>query len=346
MVDTENSFFKIILSSFYNYEKDALKYVNKMEKDFKSIGEHYLNILPFNYNERIKKLKEAISLNNKFLKSIIKNYQYLFTNQKKQIETKPNDINKLRTTLTLLIRDWSLEGKKERDLSYNPIIDVLKIYFPDNKKRNNIKILVPGTGLSRLLYEITKLGFDSYGLEVSYYMLMTSNYLLNENITKNQFLIQPYIHSFNNLYKEDDAFKIYSIPDENIKEELNKSSGKFELIPSDFVNYLKTKSNFYEGIVTSFFIDTANNIIEFIELIYNSLKNKGIWVNFGPLLYHFTGIENEISIELSWEDIRKIILKYNFEIKEEKFIQSPYSSNLSSMKQTQYACIYFIVIKK
>ena len=346
MVDTENSFFKIILLSFYNYEKDSLKDVKKMEKDFISIGEHYLNILPFNYIERINKLKEAISLNNKFLNSILKNYQYLFNNEQNKIETKSSDINKLRTTLNLLIRDWSFEGKKERDLSYNPIIEALKLYFPDNKERNNKKILVPGTGLSRLLYEIAKLGFDSYGLEVSYYMLIISNFLLNENISKNQFLIQPYIHSFNNLYKEEDAFKIYSIPDENIKEGLNKSSGKLELIPADFINYLKDKNNFYEGIVTSFFIDTANNIIEFIELIYNSLKNNGIWINFGPLLYHFTGIQNEISIELSWEDIRKIILKYNFEIKEEKFIKSPYSSNENSMKQTQYTCIYFILIKK
>ncbi len=346
MVDTENSYFKIILSSFYNYEKDSLKDVKKMEKDFNSIGEHYLNILPFNYTERINKLKNAISLNKQFLNSILKNYQYLFNNKQKQIETKSNDINKLRTTLNLLIRDWSLEGKKERDLSYNPIIEGLKIYFPDTKQRYNIKILVPGTGLSRLLYEIAKLGFDSYGLEVSYFMLITSNFLLNENISKNQFLIQPYIHSFNNLYKEEDAFKIYSIPDVNIKEELNKSLGKLELIPVDFINHLKDKNNYYEGIVTSFFIDTANNIIEFIELIYNSLKKNGIWINFGPLLYHFTGIENEISIKLSWEDIRKIILKFNFEIKEEKYIKSPYSSNENSMKQTQYTCIYFIVIKK
>ena len=346
MSNSQNSFFKIILSCFFNYEKYSLKDIEKIENDFKKIGEHYLSMMTFDYKTRITNLKKAISLNNKFLNSIVKQYEYLFNDKSEEIIIKSGDMKKLRTTLCLFIRDWSIEGKKERDLTYKPIIESLNVYFPDIKNRNNQKILVPGTGLSRLLYEITKLGFDSYGLEVSYYMLMTSNYLLNENITKNQFLIQPYIHSFNNLYKEDDAFKIYSIPDENIKEELNKSSGKFELIPSDFVNYLKTKSNFYEGIVTSFFIDTANNIIEFIELIYNSLKNKGIWVNFGPLLYHFTGIENEISIELSWEDIRKIILKYNFEIKEEKFIQSPYSSNLSSMKQTQYTCIYFIVIKK
>ena len=43
--------------------------------------------------------------------------------------------------------------------------------------------------------------------------------------------------------------------------------------------------------IFSFFIDTANNIISYIETIYNLLKKDGLWVNFGPLLYHYADME-------------------------------------------------------
>ena len=34
----------------------------------------------------------------------------------------------------------------------------------------------------------------------------------------------------------------------------------------------------------------------------------------GPLLYHFADMPNETSIELSYEELKKVILKFNFEI--------------------------------
>ena len=34
----------------------------------------------------------------------------------------------------------------------------------------------------------------------------------------------------------------------------------------------------------------------------------------GPLLYHFADMPHEMSIELSWEDVRQIIVKTGFEI--------------------------------
>lgn len=50
-------------------------------------------------------------------------------------------------------------------------------------------------------------------------------------------------------------------------------------------------------------MDTAKNILSYIETVYNTLKKEGLWINHGPLSYHYTGVEGEISIELSWEEI-------------------------------------------
>ena len=57
-------------------------------------------------------------------------------------------------------------------------------------------------------------------------------------------------------------------------------------------------------------------------------------------------MENEISIELSWDEIKKIIIGYGFEIKKEEYIKTTYSSYEESLMQTVYNCIFFVAIKK
>ena len=62
----------------------------------------------------------------------------------------------------------------------------------------------------------------------------------------------------------------------------------------------------------SFFIDTANNIISYIERIFYVLKPGGFFVNLGPLLYHFFGMAKEKSIELSLEEVIEVIKRVGF----------------------------------
>lgn len=136
----------------------------------------------------------------------------------------------------------------------------------------------------------------------------------------------------------------------------------------------------WDAVVTCFFIDTAHNIIEYIEIISRILKDGGVsssvvmslttlvfvppsyqfinpwliewqvWINLGPLLYHFADVYGqavsflstsisfahmlwgcvihlllkkkkknvfivlfqEMSVELSLEDVRRVALHYGF----------------------------------
>lgn len=43
----------------------------------------------------------------------------------------------------------------------------------------------------------------------------------------------------------------------------------------------------WHGIVTCFFMDTAPVVIDYIETIWHMLKPGAVWVNLGPLLYHW-----------------------------------------------------------
>ena len=178
-------------------------------------------------------------------------------------------------------------------------------------------------------------------------MLLFYSYLFNTNIKKNEITIQPFIHSLNNLINFETAFKPIMIPDENIKEELSKSdTGEIFMMGGDFCYVYKKKPNCFDSVVTCFFIDTANNIIEYIETIYNTLKEGGLWINIGPLLYHHTGIPNEINIQLGWNDIKDIIINFGFDLTKEEIIETTYSSDKDSMLKTVYKCIFFTAVKK
>ena len=43
----------------------------------------------------------------------------------------------------------------------------------------------------------------------------------------------------------------------------------------------------WDGMVTCFFMDTAPVVFEYVETIWSCLKAGGVWVNQGPLLYHW-----------------------------------------------------------
>ena len=347
-----------IVSAFFNYQIDSLRDVTRMERDFKSIGEKYLKKLSFNYTERIEKLKHAIFQNYIFLLKIADPYKNMFKLYKassgevlmEPLIVEGKDIIKMRSTLRLFIRDWAIDGIDERNSTYKPILNELKNYFKDKSKKdfeNGINVLVPGAGLGRLMYEIAKLGFKSQGNEFSYYMLLCSNYIFNNTTKENEFVIQPLIHSFSNIFDEEAPFKKVMIPDENLAEELSKTeTGEMSMVAGEFCRVYKEKINFFDSVVTCYFIDTANNIIEYIETIYNILKIGGLWINFGPLLYHYTDNINEVSIELSWNEIKNIIIGFGFEFTKEENVQTTYSADKDSMTHRIYKCIFFTAVKK
>ena len=346
-----------IVSAFFNYQIDSLRDLARMERDFKSLTETHLKRMSFNYTERLNKLKSAIFQNYTFLLKVAdpyKNMFKLFKGKNGEILMEPltvegKDIIKMRSTLRLFIRDWAIDGLEERNSTYKPILEELKNFFAKRPKKDfeeGINVLVPGAGLGRLMYEIAKLGFKSQGNEFSYYMLLCSNFIFNNTTKKDEFILQPLIHSFSNIISEESPFKKILIPDENLGEELSKTdTGEMSMVAGEFCRVYKDKINFFDSIVTCYFIDTANNIIEYIETIHNIVKLGGLWINFGPLLYHYTENESEVSIELSWEEIKHIITGFGFEFKKIEFVKTTYSSNKDSMSQRIYNCIFFNAVK-
>jgi carnosine N-methyltransferase len=66
-------------------------------------------------------------------------------------------------------------------MCYQPIIDEVNEYFPNTIKENGekVSILHPGCGLGRLVFEFAMKGYKSQGNEFAYFMLLSSNFVLN-----------------------------------------------------------------------------------------------------------------------------------------------------------------------
>ncbi|XP_019438721.1 PREDICTED: carnosine N-methyltransferase-like [Lupinus angustifolius] len=259
------------------------------------------------------------------------------------------DVDKVRCIIRNIVRDWASEGKNERDQCYMPILEELNALFPNRSKESPPACLVPGAGLGRLALEISRLGFISQGNEFSYYMMICSSFILNNSEATDEWTIYPWIHSNCNSLSDSDQLRPVSIPDihpasAGITEGFSMCGGDFVEVYSD-----SSQAGTWDAVVTCFFLDTAHNIIEYIEIISKILKDGGVWINMGPLLYHFAdmyGQEDEMSIELSLEDVKKVALQYGFEFEKERTIETTYTTNPRSMMQNHYFAAFWTMRKK
>jgi carnosine N-methyltransferase len=48
---------------------------------------------------------------------------------------------------------------------------------------------------------------------------------------------------------------------------------------------LFSKIGKWDAVVTCFFIDTAKNIVDYLETIYKILKKGGVWINAGKFFF-------------------------------------------------------------
>ncbi|KAJ1362413.1 hypothetical protein KIN20_021948 [Parelaphostrongylus tenuis] len=122
-------------------------------------------------------------------------------------------MSKVMSTLRQIVREWSVQGKPERDATFTPLLDVVRERYPSVSSRASVKIMVPGSGLGRLAFDLAKEGFRVEGNEFSMVMLMTSSFLLNACFEENEYIIYPYILDKSNSWSYEDQTRPVYFPD-------------------------------------------------------------------------------------------------------------------------------------
>ena len=288
------------------------------------------------------------------------------------------DMDKVRTTIRQLYRDWSAEGANERRVCYEPVLHDVDQAFSNILDRIKVKVLVPGAGLGRLVFEFGKRGYTVEGNELSYHQLITSSWVLNHTERAEQFDLYPFVLDFSNVIEREHQLKAVKIPDIHPGADLVKSihatnsrpSDRMSMTAADFVALYSDQRHhhMFDVVATVYFIDTSPNLFRYIEAVHNCLKDGGLWINLGPLLWHFgereasrlnqggseegmkrdRGVEEPGSVELTDKEVLMLVQSSGFVIETHEIRNDGcgYIQNPESMLQNMYRTSHWIARKK
>jgi carnosine N-methyltransferase len=167
----------------------------------------------------------------------------------------PDDdrMSKVRSLFKQMARDWSSEGAEERVSCYSRVIRGLVERFPTSNQRHEIQVLVPGSGLSRLAWDISRLGFSTLANEFDFSMIVMANYLLNSKLKQNSLSIYPYIIERLNSWSYNDQIRKVTVPDIDMSSnQLLTRENTFSFAMGDFLEVFSDGEQF-DVVVSVFF---------------------------------------------------------------------------------------------
>ena len=292
-------------------------------------------------------------------------------------------LQRVSISIRQLYRDWSAEGAVERRLCYDPVLDELEGRFGPRADLHNLKVLVPGSGLGRLAYELALRGYHVDANEISIHQLITSDFILNfpsphlQDLPE-QYELYPFAHSFANQLSVEHQLKKVMVPDvqpaaslraqmpgsEQLASDHIQSHG-ISLIFGDFTHIYQHEKHkgAFDIVATVFFIDTATNLLRYVDTIHHCLKAGGIWINLGPLLWHSslksqqeseseveqdTGLKRDSGgVELTHEEVISVVKATGFVVEKEEIRKEPvgYIQNTESMLQSLYRVATWVARK-
>ncbi|KAI2622185.1 N2227-domain-containing protein [Hypomontagnella submonticulosa] len=375
------------LDSFSQYAKTAhLNCTHLRRQAFYALPQAHWTMLaqpPFSYLDTLNRIDDAIESNAELARIIVKFGLRSFG----VVEAAPgenltmpeewsgiakfNDLDKARSTLRQFYRDWSAEGAGEREACYGPVYRALEAEKTKYPNRQPMKVLVPGAGLGRTVFDLCRMGYSAEGNEISYHQLLASSYILNSTETAGQHTIFPWIHSFSNHRSRENQFRSYKIPDVHPQSTLagTQGTGSMQMCAADFLCLYGDDQHrdLYDAVTTVFFLDTAPNLIRYLEVIKSCLKPGGVLINIGPLLWHWEnhvpghhgydgdgdydennslGIADPGSFELTDDEVVALVEKLGFIVeKRETGLRAPYVGDDRSMLETVYRASHWVARK-
>ncbi|KAJ5005057.1 Carnosine N-methyltransferase [Colletotrichum sp. SAR 10_66] len=376
------------LDSFLQYAKVAHFNVTHLRRQsFYALPQAHWQMLaapPFNFLDTLERTDEAIDTNAELARAIAQNGLRSCggvdpgSGEPRMPDewvgvAKHNDTDKARSTLRQFFRDWSADGAEERRACYGPVLDAVA-HERQDAAAAPLKVLVPGAGLGRLVFELCRAGHDAEGNEISYHQLLASSYILNCTTGPGQHTVYPWVHSFSNHRTRTNHLRSCAIPDIHPASALaaaGPSVGSMSMCAADFLClYADAEhADAYDAVATVFFLDTAPNLIRYLETIHHCLRPGGVLINFGPLLWHFennapgnhgkdtdgdgehdynnsSGIADPGSFELSDDEVMALVERVGFVVeRRETGIEAPYIHDRESMLSTTYRASFWVARK-
>jgi len=145
------------VNSYLSYEREASAEVDSMRNTYNKLGLSRRKIgIELGYPSKLNRLRETNRVNSELSRQIARLAEKDYGKEAVTSGSEGTDIQRVRESLKHFVRDWSEEGAEERHVIFTPILDELNRIPRDERER--CSVLVPGAGLGRLAWEISRLG--------------------------------------------------------------------------------------------------------------------------------------------------------------------------------------------
>ncbi|PKY00678.1 methyltransferase-like protein [Aspergillus campestris IBT 28561] len=222
-----------------------------------------------------------------------------------------------------LLRDWSSQGAEERKAVFPPILDTLERHFGGNGRGN--KVLVPGSGA----------GYDVTANELDYGSILAYHLLTNHTHSLHQHTLQPFVTKWAHQANPSSRYSTSTVPD-------HWPNKAVKLVEGDFLEMFPRDGEF-DSVVTLFFIDMSDNVIDFLSNIHRLLKPGGVWINLGPLKWG-----SYSAIQLSAEEVLDLAVLLGFDVDHtsRKDIESLYAEQPETLLKFTYVTQFWSATKR
>ncbi|CAM9019731.1 unnamed protein product [Wickerhamomyces anomalus] len=282
---------------------------------WKSLTQEEQSLLPW-FPEYLRVLEHCIKLNGEFTRNLattVANDWGASSDPSQWAQCGYEDYDKVKYVLKQMLREWSEDGSEERDVSFTRIFQYLETKYPNVVERQHVKILIPGSGLGRLNFELVKRGFWCQG-------------------------------SFTDLYGPDDlSISDHYSKDENASEFRLQNANQFDIVITHF--FMDTASNVIEYLKTlNHTIKQGGEWINFGPLLWHFEDADDV---VEIIKQDGTKVPTPVKgLELTNQDFLELAQNW-FEFKHhEKQIEVGYSSDPKGLGGWKYKCDYWIATKK
>ncbi|KAK9452266.1 N2227-like protein-domain-containing protein [Limtongia smithiae] len=362
LTSTLNSFLVYCKAGRYNLTESR-------RRAYQNLSDRHRSLLSSFYTDHLNAVDNALNANAEFLNMVVT----IAANEFEAPQDKSEwdgatgiQVEHVKSTIKQIFRDWSREGAPERAVCYGPVIEALNGLFSSDIRRSK-RVLVPGAGLGRLAYDIACEGYFSQGNEFSYHMLVMSNFLLNHTTTTSEYTIYPFVHNFSHTSRGANQVRPIVIPDVCPSTHDISTTENFSFCAGSFTDVYGRKEMLddeveekWDAIATVFFIDTAHNVLDYIDTISYALSedSTSYWINFGPLLYHFEDQQSEatlngpsdvenLSIELPLDKLVQVIEDSGFVFEALRTgIKTTYAADDRALGRWVYDSVFWVARKR
>ena len=173
-----------------------------------------------------------------------------------------------------------------------PILHGLEQHFGGNKLGK--KILVPESGMGRLandnrrsryvyrtwlpqsLRTDNRAGYDVTANKLDYSSILAYHVLTNHTSSLHQHTLQPSVTKWAHQVNAESRYSVLTVLDHWPNKAVKLIEGDFwEVFPQD---------GEFDAVITTFFIDMSENLVDFLSNIHRLLKPGGVWINLGRTL--------------------------------------------------------------